>query len=344
MKAFLRQQRTEAASDAASLLQHRFDGKGDLMRKLISFILIILLLFPAAVCASTVVTSFYPVWLLTLNLTAGLDQVTVRNLAAPETGCLHDYTLMPSDMLALDDADALLINGAGMEAFLPMILESFPNLPVIDASSGIQLLGDNEESHHDEEHEPEETVRDEHEDHEHGAHDHEGNSHIWLDPHRASMMAENLANGLCNLMPEHRKTISANLSLLQSHLTELELTMKSSVAGLPSRDAIIMHEAFPYFAEACNLHIIEAVDKEPEDNLPASRLAGLIRTIGSGSPKPVIISSTEPDPAAEILSAETGAAVCQLDTLASGPSDPAPDYYEQVMRTNLQKIMDALCH
>ena len=31
---------------------------------------------------------------MTLNLTAGLDDITVRNLAAPETGCLHGNILL----------------------------------------------------------------------------------------------------------------------------------------------------------------------------------------------------------------------------------------------------------
>ena len=56
------------------------------MRKRIPILLIVLLLIPAVVSASTVITSFYPVWLLTLNLTDGLDDVTVKNLAAPDTG------------------------------------------------------------------------------------------------------------------------------------------------------------------------------------------------------------------------------------------------------------------
>ena len=298
------------------------------MRKLLTVVLLLLLVTKAA-SASTVVTSFYPVWLLTLNLTDGLDEVTVRNLAAPDTGCLHDYTLMPSDMLALSGADALLINGAGMESFLPMILDACPDLPVIDASEGIELLEEEDEGE---------------EEHDHAGHDHgeEGNSHIWLDPARASAMAENLAEGLIGIMPEHEEAIRANLASLQSRLSALDTEMKASLAGLPARDIIIMHEAFPYFAEACNLDIIEIVDKEPEDNLPASRLVELVKTVSSRSPVPLVIRSLEEDPAVSVLAAETGVPVCALDTLASGPDDPTLDYYERTMLENLEKVKNAL--
>ena len=298
------------------------------MRKLLTIVLLLLLVANAA-SASTVVTSFYPVLLLTLNLTDGLDDVTVRNLAAPDTGCLHDYTLMPSDMLALSGADALLINGAGMESFLPMILEACPDLPVIDASEGIELLEEEEE---------------EEEGHDHAGHDHgeEGNSHIWLDPARASAMAGNLAEGLIMIMPENEETIRANLASLQSRLSALGAEMKSSLAGLPARDIMIMHEAFPYFAEACGLNVIEIVDKEPEDNLPASRLVELVKTASSCNPPPLVIRSVEEDPAVSVLAAETGVPVCALDTLASGPDNPPLDYYERTMLENLEEIKKAL--
>ena len=312
------------------------------MRKLFILLLVAVLLAPAAVSASTVVTSFYPVWLLTLNLTAGIDGITVRNLAAPDTGCLHDYTLMPSDMLALSGAEALLINGAGMESFLPMVLEACPGLPVIDASEGIELLEEDEDEDHD--HEENDHEEHDHEGHSHEGHSHgeEGNSHIWLDPLRASEMAENLAEGLIRMMPEHAGAIRANLADLQARLTALAALMKSSVQDLSGRDVIIMHKAFPYFAEACGLNVIETVDKEPEDNLPASRLAELIRTVSASPVLPVVIRSTEEDPAVSVLAEETGVPVCALDTLASGPDNPPLDYYEITMLNNLRLISDAL--
>lgn len=314
------------------------------MRRLFSFLLIIIFLAPAIASAATVVTSFYPVWLLTLNLTDGIGDITVRNLAAPETGCLHDYTLMPSDMMALSGADALLINGAGMESFLPMILESCPGLPVIDASEGIELLEEEGEECHGHSHVHNHSHHDEDEDHDKDE-DHneeEGNSHIWLDPVRASAMAENLAEGLIEIIPEYADTIHANLTALQSRLAILDKSLKSFITGLNNRDVIIMHEAFPYFAEACGLHIIEIADKEPEDNLPASRLVALIETVSSCDSLPLIIRSTEDDPAVSVLAAETGAPVCALDTLASGPADPPLNYYETTMLQNLEIVISAL--
>ena len=140
------------------------------MRKTFILLLVLFLLCPLTAGAETVVTSFYPVWLMALNLTEGIDGITVTNLAEPTTGCLHDYTLQNSDMVALSKADVLLINGAGMESFLPVITAAYPDLPVVDASEGILLLESDDDG--------------------------EVNSHLWLDPQRAVGMAANLAEGL----------------------------------------------------------------------------------------------------------------------------------------------------
>ena len=88
-------------------------------KKLLAALLTLLIfLSPTFAAAETVVTSFYPIYLFALNLTQGIDGITIRNLAAPNTGCLHDYQLSTGDMKVLNKADVFLINGAGMELSL----------------------------------------------------------------------------------------------------------------------------------------------------------------------------------------------------------------------------------
>ena len=71
------------------------------MKKLMA-VLVALMMIPAMAGAETVVTSFYPLWIFTLNLTQGLEGVTVKNLATPTVGCLHDYQLQMNDMKVLE--------------------------------------------------------------------------------------------------------------------------------------------------------------------------------------------------------------------------------------------------
>ena len=94
-------------------------------RRAAAFLAALMLLLPSASLAETVVTSFYPIYLFALNLCDGLDDVAVHNLAAPGTGCLHDYQLQTRDMKQLAQADVFLINGAGMESYLPGVTDAF---------------------------------------------------------------------------------------------------------------------------------------------------------------------------------------------------------------------------
>ena len=301
-------------------------GKRYLTVKKALIVLIVLTLFlPVFAGAETIVTSFYPVWILTLNLTDGLDGVDVVNLAEPTTGCLHDYTLQNSDMVTLSRADALLVNGAGMEAFLPVVTGAYPDLPVIDATDGLPFLHESETVEIGEAEEGEEV-----------------NSHLWLDPQRAAGMAANLADGLIRLMPDREAKILENLHAYQERLQALDETIREETKDV-NRKVIIFHEAFPYFAESCGLTAAAIVNKEPEDILPTAQLVRVTELIvRTGVPMPLILKSAEEDPSVNTLVNETGIPVCELDPMTSGPEDPPLDYYETVMIRNVQALLSAL--
>ncbi|MER1993819.1 MAG: metal ABC transporter substrate-binding protein [Eubacteriales bacterium] len=294
------------------------------MKKALAVLLALLLFIPALAGAETVVTSFYPVWILARNLTEGIDGLEVVNMAANTTGCLHDYTLQSSDMAVLSSADALLINGSGMEAFLPVITSAYPGLPVIDATAGLPFLGESDLVEIGESEEGEEV-----------------NAHLWLDPQRAGGMAANLADGLVRLFPDKAQQITDNLDAFTARLLALDETLREELSGT-ERKVIIFHEALPYFAEACGLPIAAIVNKEPEDTLPTAQLVRVVKLISSEEAMPLILKSAEADPSVNTLVNETGIPVCELDPLTSGPDDPPLDYYEAVMIRNMQALQDAI--
>ena len=295
------------------------------MKKFIA-LLFALLVLPCAALCETVVTSFYPIWLMTLNLTRGLeDHVTVRNLAAPTVGCLHDYQLQTSDMKALSAADAFLVNGAGMEAFLPEITGALPALPVIEAAEGIGLLEDGGAL----------EILD--------AEEEEVNSHLWLDPARAIRMAENLAAGLIRLMPEDEDAVTANLEDYRSRLQALDGQLREGLQDLSRRDIVTFHEAFPYFAAAYGLNVVAVVNKEPGEVLTPAQMGVLVREIVRLGNPPLFVEPQYTDLSAETLARETGSSVYSLDPVVTGPETDVPlDYYETVMLQNMNTLIEAL--
>jgi len=300
------------------------------MKKLIPLLALLLaLLMPAAALAETVVTSFFPIYVFALNLTEGLSGVEVVSLTPPDAGCLHDYQLQTGDMKTLAQADVFLINGAGMESYLSGVFEAFPELPVVDASAGVALLESCVEHDHGD-----------HDDHDHG---HEINPHIWLDAENAVIMVRNLSDGLIARLPQHAEAIAANRDAYISRLTALNADMAAALSALPRRDVITFHEAFPYFAAAYGLNVAAVLNHEPEDALSPRALAELCKTVKSLGTPPLFIEPQYEDAAARTVSRETGAPVYILDPIVTGPGGDVPlTWYEDVMRSNLAVLLDAL--
>lgn len=298
-----------------------------MLKRLLS-LLLALLIIPALCFGETVLTSFYPLYLFALNLADGVTDLQVKNLAAPGTGCLHDYQLQTGDMKALAEADLFLYNGAGMESYLDYVFTSFPDLPSASASEGIPLLyGTNAlrigNAMEDEDAEP--------------------NAHFWLSAANAAKMAENMANAMIRCFPEDQEILSANLDRLTERLLSLDEELKTGLAGLPRRGIITFHEAFPYFASAYGLDVLAVVNREPGETLTPAQMARLAEEIRALGNPPLFVEPQYEDLSAQTLSAETGAPVYTLDPIVTGPEEDIPlDYYDMVMRANMDTLLAAL--
>lgn len=275
-----------------------------------------------------IVTSFYPMYILTQNVAAGIDGVTVQNMAEQNVGCLHDYQLQTRDMVTLEGADALVINGGGMEQFMDKVMTLREDLPVIDASEGIEMLPS--VSEHD---------YDDHDDHDH---DHEGevmNAHVWLDPSLAMVQVRNIAEGLANADPDHADAYRSNAEAYILKLEQLKAEIAEQLAPYAGREIITFHEAFTYFAEAFGLHVAGVIATEPGEE-PSTRdiadTCDLVNTLGI---RTLFVEPQYPQKAAQTIARETGASIYTLDPCVSG--DGSMESYENIMRENTRVLTEA---
>ena len=297
------------------------------MKKTIAAMLICLTLLALSAFAAqaeevTVMATFYPVYVLAENVLSGVEGVSLSSMTPPGTGCLHDYQLLTSDMRSLSKAKALLINGAGMESFLPDVTGQFPYLTVIDCSQGVEIMAEaeQEEGHH--------------------SHEAEGNAHIWLDPQNAIQMVENLRDGLMELLPESAETIRRNAEEYIGRLTALDAELREAISALPHKTIVTFHEAFPYFARAYGLKICAVVALEPDEPVSPRMLSKVIAAVKEAGCPP-LFSEPQYDSAALVtIAAETGAPVYELDPMVTG--DGSLTAYEDVMRKNLAVLQEAL--
>lgn len=303
------------------------------MRKPITLLLIgILLLCPAILLSAcggqtpptpekaqtektfTIVTSFYPMYIAAINVAKDVPGVKVVNMTQPTTGCLHDYQLKPDDLKTLSEAQVFIINGAGMEAFMDKVVSQLPDLKIIEASKGIQLIeGDGEEG---------------------------DNPHVWVSISDAIQQVKNIGLQLATLDPDHAAQYSANTTVYTGKLEELQAKMHQALDGVENKDIITFHEAFPYFAQEFNLHIAAVIEREPGSEPSAAELVDTIKTVEELNIKALFAEPQYPALAAETIANETGARVFILDPVVSGPMEP--DAYINIMESNMKILEEAL--
>ena len=265
--------------------------------------------------------TFYPVYILAENVLDGVEGVTLSSMTPPSTGCLHDYQLLTSDMRALAKCSALIINGAGMETFLPDVTGQFPNLAVIDCSQGVELLAEEAEHGHD--------------------HDQETyNAHIWLAPKNAIQMVENIRDGLSSLLPDQKDRIAANAEAYIEKLTALDGELRAAIEPLPRKQIVTFHEAFPYFAQAYGLEVAAVVALEPDEPISPRMLKQVIEKVKAAGNPPLFSEPQYENTALRAVAQETGAPIYELDPLVTGGGEKTA--YEDVMRKNLQVLLEAL--
>ena len=294
------------------------------MKKLLILLLALILALPCTVSgesASQVVTSFYPIYIFALNVFDGIEEISVECMTAPQTGCLHDYQLVVSDMMKLADSDMLIVCGAGMENYLADITLQFPQLPVVDCSAGIELI---------------EECKDEHD---HGDHEHHVNPHTWLDVQNAVMIVDTIAEAAKQQFPEVASKIEENSAAYKQRLTALDAEFAQQLQEFAGRKIITFHEAFPYFAKAYGLEIAAVVTQEHDEALSPAEIAKVIQTVVQNDLPPLFTEPQYASTAAMTVAMETGAKIYELDPIVTG--DRLLTAYENGMRRNLNTLLEA---
>ena len=271
---------------------------------------------PASAGEFRLVTSFYPIYIATINITKDVPGVVVENLTQAQTGCLHDYQLKPQDLITIDSADVFVTNGAGMEAFLGKVIDQRPALKVIDASAGIKLLKDQNGIE---------------------------NPHVWVSVTNAITQVRNIAEQLASQNPANAQKFASNAAIYEKKLLNLKDEMDIAMKAYKGREIITFHEAFPYFAQEFGLKIAAVIEREPGVAPTPQQLEQIILTVRATGIKALFAELQYSAKAADVIALETGATVYNLDPIVTGQTSTASaDEYIIKMRQNLQTLEKAL--
>lgn len=299
------------------------------MKRILTILLAAVLLLSLVSCGDepapedntlTIAATTYPVYLFTTAITNGVDGVEVKLIINEQVSCLHDYTLTVKDMKIIEQADIIVMNGAGLEDFMADALAA-SDAEIIDASYGcIGLM----------------------EAHGHEGHDHDTlyDAHIWLTPTNALTMLSIISSRMCALNADNTKQYETNFNSASAKLSELEARC-SEFSTLPTRNLITFHDGFRYFAEACGLTLLKSIEEEEGSEASAAEMKEIIALIEEYDIPAIFTEVNGSDATAQAIARETGVEVYQLNMIMSGEGSGIQPYLD-AMNANYDTILRAL--
>lgn len=297
----------------------------------------------------TVVTSFYPMYIATLNIVDGVKGVRLENLSETQTGCLHDFQLTPEDMKLLSTADVFVINGGGIESFMSDVAKAYPKLDVVEACEDVALLSDDEsDSDHDHDHDADAESYSDH-DHDHeadtetdSAHDHDHgdeNAHAWMSVPRYRTMVKTIASHLAQKDEAHAEEYYANAEKYDAKLAKLEKEQDSLKSLTDGQNIVIFHEAYAYVADDFSMNACYLLDLDEERSVSAGEIKQVISAIKDDGVSVILAEELYGKSMGDTVSRETDVHVVYIDPLNRGEYDK--DSYLDGMEQNIELIKDA---
>lgn len=275
-----------------------------------------------------VVAAFYPLTYLSQEI--GGDYVEVTQLIPSNTE-IHTWEPAASHIMAAEDADILVYNGAGadhwMEDDILPSLSSTKTRMVVKTTSGLNLLLSSQEH---------ETVETENE-HSHGLYD----PHTWISPYMTKLQAEKIYEAFVQKDPEHEDYYYERWMDLKDRLEEIDNEYVSSLAGKGKDEIFVSHSAFGYLAYRYNFKQHGIIGLSADEQPSAAMIARLVNLMREHETFVIYVDPVFSTDYANMLKNElgtqTGHNVMVLDLyLMLGPTD-GKDLTEQ-MWSNLDNL------
>ena len=286
--------------------------------------------------------TIYPLYDFARNI--GKDKIDLSCLVPPGTEP-HEWEPTPRDLASIQEANLFVYCGAGMESWIDKVLNvaAGPELVIVNASSGIQLLagkGDENENSSDEHKDQTPLNNSGNPRKDHSTTD----PHIWVAPVNAMKIVENIAAGLVQADPENKLFYETNAREYLDKLEALHNDYQNGLARTVHREFITSHAAFGYLARRYGLVQVPIRGLSPEVEPAPARMAEIIKLINEKRIRYIFFETLVSPKVAQIIAAETGAETLVLNPLGNLTAEEinAGKDYLTVMRENLVNLQKAL--
>jgi zinc/manganese transport system substrate-binding protein len=249
----------------------------------------------------------------------GGDRVEVTTLVGPD-GDVHVYTPTPADVRTIADARLLVVNGFGLEGWLPRLLQAAGGkAAIVTVTNGIAPLKAGSDA----------------------------DPHAWQSVVNAEKYVANIRAALVAADPADADLFRENARAYLAKLEALDGEVRQAVKQIPDnrRKVISTHDAFGYFAAAYGIQFIAPTGVSTESEASARDVAKIIAQVKAGKIPAVFLERIADPRLMRRISAETGARVggtLYSDSLTDEKGE-APTYIDMV-RHNITTLTGALAN
>lgn len=247
----------------------------------------------------------------------GGDRVDVTTLVGAN-GDVHIFSPRPADAKKVADAKLLVINGLGLEGWLPRLLQaSASKAKVVVATKGIVPLKVGSEL----------------------------DPHAWQSVDDAKIYVKNIRDALVKADPADADRFRNNAARYLARLDALDREVRQAIAQIPParRKVISTHDAFGYFAREYGIDFIAPLGVSTETEPSARDIAAIITQIKKDKIPAVFLENVTNNRLMRRISEETGARIggtLYSDSL-TGEKGAAPTYIALV-KANITALTGAL--
>lgn len=256
-----------------------------------------------------IVTSFYPIYIMTLNITDGAQNIELSNMADVNVGCVHNYTLQTEDLKKLSNADVLVQNGLDIENFMDKVTSAYSDLKIVNSTEEIT-----------------DYIKD----------DDETNGHTWTSIANYIKQVEKIKNSLTELNNQNSNIYEKNANEYIKKLNSLNNKYNKELSMLNGKKVVSLNESFAYLQKDLELDVLEVHTDHEESTLSAEKLKSIIEKMKAENINIIIIDKDDNEKNANTLANETGAKIYKLNSCLKGEMNK--DSYINAMNENLEVL------
>ncbi|KAA9299633.1 MULTISPECIES: metal ABC transporter solute-binding protein, Zn/Mn family [Aerococcus] len=265
-----------------------------------------------------VVTSFYPIYALTKEVSGDLNDVRMIQSGAG----IHSFEPSANDLAAIERSDLFIYHSSTLEGWA----KNIQGKDVVEASAGLDLqkvpgledmpTGDGVD---------EAKLYD---------------PHSWLDPILAGQEAQNIAKALSERDPANQATYQANADKFQAEAEDLVKAYQPKFKAAKQKTFVTQHTAFSYLAQRFGLKQLGIAGISPDAEPSPQQLSEIKEFIDRYQVKTIFTEEKASPKLAQVLAEETGA---EIKTLRPLEADPENDLsFLENLEADLKTLLEEL--